>query len=192
MLSRGAPKLCGEALKTCFNSVVNHCSCPLWVDGTFSGRRYHKTLKTRNWDTAHKLSQELEAAGKPEPAAKTIQDATEAFIRDAEAPACDHRAPTNTNCGSRIRGRHDVSELFVCTRASRLGPGRPLKRFRVFHHRYPEVIEQAFVLCPLFGRVSVVRPFDERTEPFLCNLHALFCTGKELKSFPGGHRCILA
>jgi hypothetical protein len=28
--------------------------------------------------------------------------------------------------------------------------------------------------------------------PFLCNLHALFCTCKELKSFPGGHRCILA
>ena len=131
MLSRGTPKLCGEALKTCFNSVVNHRSCPLWVDGTFSGRRYHKTW---NWDTAHKLSQELEAAGKPEPAAKTIQDATEAFIRDAEAPACDHRAPTNTNYGSR-RGRHDANELFFCTRASRLGPGRPLKRFRVFHHR---------------------------------------------------------
>jgi hypothetical protein len=74
VLSRGAPKLCGEALKTCFNSVVNHCSCPLWVDGTFSGRRYHKTLNTRNWDTAQKLTQELEAAGKPEPAAKTIQD----------------------------------------------------------------------------------------------------------------------
>jgi integrase/recombinase XerD len=61
------------------------CSCPLWVDGTLAGKRYHKTLKTRNWDTAQKMAQELEASGKPEPAAKTIQEATEAFIRDAEA-----------------------------------------------------------------------------------------------------------
>jgi hypothetical protein len=30
-----------------------------------------------------------------------------------------------------------------------LGPGRLLKRFRVFHHRYPELIEQAFVLSSL-------------------------------------------
>ena len=61
------------------------CSCPLWVDGTLAGKRYHKTLKTRNWDTAQKLAQDLEAAGKPQSAEKTIQDATEAFIRDAEA-----------------------------------------------------------------------------------------------------------
>lgn len=61
------------------------CSCPLWVDGTLSGRRYHKTLKTRNWEAAQKLTQTLEASGKPEPTAKTIQEATDAFIRDAEA-----------------------------------------------------------------------------------------------------------
>ena len=61
------------------------CSCPLWVDGTLSGKRYHKTLKTRNWDTAQKMAQDLEAAGKPDSAAKTIQEATDAFIRDAEA-----------------------------------------------------------------------------------------------------------
>ena len=60
------------------------CSCPLWVDGTLAGKRYHKTLKTRNWDTAQKMAQDLEAAGKPEPAAKTILDATDLFIRDAE------------------------------------------------------------------------------------------------------------
>jgi integrase/recombinase XerD len=61
------------------------CSCPLWVDGSLSGKRYHKTLKTRNWDAAQKMAQDLEAAGKPEPSAKTIEDATEGFIRDAEA-----------------------------------------------------------------------------------------------------------
>src|SRR4029077_439457 len=37
------------------------CSCPLWVDGRLAGRRHHKTLKTRNWDTAQKLAQDLEA-----------------------------------------------------------------------------------------------------------------------------------
>jgi integrase/recombinase XerD len=61
------------------------CSCPLWTDGTLQGKRYHKTLKTRNWDDAQKKVQTLEAEGKPQPDQKTIEDATDAFIRDAEA-----------------------------------------------------------------------------------------------------------
>jgi hypothetical protein len=42
-------------------------------------------LKNRNWDAAQKIAQDLETAGKPEPTAKTIEEATEAFVRDAEA-----------------------------------------------------------------------------------------------------------
>jgi integrase/recombinase XerD len=61
------------------------CSCPLWVDGALRGKRHHKTLKTRNWDDAQKKVQRLEAEGKPDPALKTIQEGTDAFIRDAEA-----------------------------------------------------------------------------------------------------------
>ena len=42
-------------------------------------------MKNRNWGAAQKIAQDLEAAGKPEPTAKTIEEAPEAFVRDAEA-----------------------------------------------------------------------------------------------------------
>ena len=61
------------------------CSCPLWADGTLAGKRYHKTLQTRNWDAAQKKVQKLEADGQDQPKQKTIFEATESFIRDAEA-----------------------------------------------------------------------------------------------------------
>lgn len=61
------------------------CSCPLWADGTLAGKRYHKTLKTRNWDAAQKKVQRLEADGREQSEQKRIFDATESFIRDAEA-----------------------------------------------------------------------------------------------------------
>jgi integrase/recombinase XerD len=61
------------------------CSCVLWVDGTLAGKRYHKTLSTRNWETAQKIVQRIEAEGKPPEASKTINDACDSFIRDAEA-----------------------------------------------------------------------------------------------------------
>lgn len=55
------------------------------MDGTLAGKRYHKTLSTRNWETAQKIVQRIEAEGKPPQASKTISDACDAFIRDAEA-----------------------------------------------------------------------------------------------------------
>ena len=61
------------------------CTCPLWVDGTLNRKRYHKTLRTRDWARAQKLAQDLEAAGKPPEATKTIEEATDAFIRDCES-----------------------------------------------------------------------------------------------------------
>ncbi len=61
------------------------CSCLLWADGTLGGKRYHKTLGTRNWEDARRKIQKIEAEGKDEGPRKTISDATEAFIRDAEA-----------------------------------------------------------------------------------------------------------
>jgi integrase/recombinase XerD len=60
------------------------CSCPLWVDGALAGTRHHKTLKTRNWDTAQKLAQDLEASGKPPDKRVTLLEACTDFERDAE------------------------------------------------------------------------------------------------------------
>ncbi len=55
------------------------------MDGTLNRKRYHKTLRTRDWARAQKLAQDLEAAGKPPEATKTIEEATDAFIRDCES-----------------------------------------------------------------------------------------------------------
>ena len=60
------------------------CACVIWVDGTLAGKRYHKTLRTRNWDIAQKKVLALEANGAPD-ASKTITEATDGFIRDCEA-----------------------------------------------------------------------------------------------------------
>jgi integrase/recombinase XerD len=77
---RHNPARCSRTERT-----YRRCSCPLWVDGTLAGKRYNTTLKTRNWEEGQKKAQKLEAAGTPEPTAKTIQDATDQFILDAEA-----------------------------------------------------------------------------------------------------------
>jgi integrase/recombinase XerD len=58
------------------------CNCPCWIEGTIEGKYYREALKTRNWERATKLAREKEE-GKTERV--TIEVATEAFIRDAEA-----------------------------------------------------------------------------------------------------------
>jgi integrase/recombinase XerD len=77
---RHNPILCQHTERT-----WRRCSCPLWADGSLVGKRYHKTLKTRNWDDAQKKAQKLEAEGQEGAKRKTIVEATDAFIRDAEA-----------------------------------------------------------------------------------------------------------
>jgi len=54
------------------------------VDGTLAGTRHRKTLKTRNWDTAQKLAQYLEAPGKPPDKRVKLLEACTDFERDAE------------------------------------------------------------------------------------------------------------
>src|ERR1700730_1355728 len=60
------------------------CSCPLWADGTLAGKRYHKTLHTRNWDAAQKTAQKMEAEGKPRSERKSLLEACADFESDAE------------------------------------------------------------------------------------------------------------
>jgi site-specific recombinase XerD len=77
---RHNPILCQHTERT-----WRRCACPLWADGSLAGKRFHKTLKTRNWDDAQKKAQKLEAEGQEGGKRKTILEATDAFIRDAEA-----------------------------------------------------------------------------------------------------------
>lgn len=58
------------------------CNCPCWVEGTVEGKYYRQSLKTRSWERATKLAREIEE-GKTQRV--TIEEATKAFERDAEA-----------------------------------------------------------------------------------------------------------
>ncbi len=54
-----------------------NCRCPIWADGELNGRRYRKTLKTRDWQRAIKKMAGLES---PEaPRWKPIKEAVAAF-----------------------------------------------------------------------------------------------------------------
>jgi integrase/recombinase XerD len=59
------------------------CNCPCWLEGTVEGKYYRASLKTRSWTRATELVRERENGS----AARriTIEEATEAFVRDAEA-----------------------------------------------------------------------------------------------------------
>jgi integrase/recombinase XerD len=76
---RHNPILCQHTERT-----WRRCSCPLWADGSLAGKRFHKTLKTRNWDTAQKIAQDLEASGKPPDERLTVKEVCDAYLRDAE------------------------------------------------------------------------------------------------------------
>jgi len=53
------------------------CSCPVWADGTLDGRRYRKSLDTRDWARAIRRMAELEDPKAPR--LKPLSDAITAF-----------------------------------------------------------------------------------------------------------------
>ena len=61
------------------------CNCPCWVEGTIEGKYYRESLKTRSWTRATELVREREESGGTEVRRITIEEATSAFVRDAEA-----------------------------------------------------------------------------------------------------------
>ena len=61
------------------------CDCPCWAEGTVEGKYYRESLKTRSWTRATELVREREDNGGVAVRRITIEDATDQFIRDAEA-----------------------------------------------------------------------------------------------------------
>lgn len=61
------------------------CGCPCWVEGTVEGKYYRESLKTRSWTRATELAREMEQSGGEQVRRITIEEATNAFVRDAEA-----------------------------------------------------------------------------------------------------------
>ncbi len=55
------------------------CKCPLWADGELNGKRFRKTLKTRDLQRAYKKLAALESPDAIE--SKPVPDATAAFLQ---------------------------------------------------------------------------------------------------------------
>jgi site-specific recombinase XerD len=66
--------------------ISKKCRCPLWATGTFEGRPYRKTLKTRSFERAQQLVHEIEKGTVDRKKAEliTVPAAIEAFIKDCE------------------------------------------------------------------------------------------------------------
>ena len=61
------------------------CNCPCWAEGTIEGTYYRESLKTRSWTRATEIVREREDSGGAAIRRITIEEATTAFVRDAEA-----------------------------------------------------------------------------------------------------------
>jgi integrase/recombinase XerD len=61
------------------------CDCPCWAEGTVEGKYYRESLKTRSWTRATEIVREREDSGGEAVRRITIEEATLAFVRDAEA-----------------------------------------------------------------------------------------------------------
>jgi integrase/recombinase XerD len=66
----------------------DQCRCPWWIDGTIDGRRYNRSLRTRNREQALNFMRELEVADKdktedqPEAAPITVKEAWDKLLAD--------------------------------------------------------------------------------------------------------------
>src|SRR5579884_1200384 len=65
------------------------CSCPIWIQGTWHGMVYRKSLDVNSWGKAEKLKRQIEDGNEPQPQSEktevTIASALAAFIKDCEA-----------------------------------------------------------------------------------------------------------
>jgi len=79
-------KACGHRNK---GRRYRGCQCPIWVDGLLAGKEIRKSLDLRDWQKAQERVREWEAKGsiemEREPESVAVEQATEEFLRDAEA-----------------------------------------------------------------------------------------------------------
>jgi integrase/recombinase XerD len=80
-------------LKSCTHGsegrLYRHCKCPVWVDGFLGKEEIRESLKTRDWQAAHKKVQEWEANGRMPAAGKggeqsTIEQVQREFLANCE------------------------------------------------------------------------------------------------------------
>lgn len=79
------------------------CSCPIWCDGELNGKRYRKSLGTRDWGRAGRRAAKLEEPGARQP--KSISEAIHAFHDSVQ----DHALATRTKYKRILRYLEDVN-----------------------------------------------------------------------------------
>jgi len=87
---RGHERKCPNRLK---KRGHDNCKCTWWIDGVLDGRRYNKSLRTRNRNVAEDCLRRLEVGGATSPPPPVLlTEACEKFLSDALARAL--REPT--------------------------------------------------------------------------------------------------
>jgi site-specific recombinase XerD len=123
------------------------CSCPVWVDGTLNGRRYRKSLGTKDWARADKKRGELEDPTAPR--LKPISEAVAAF----EQHILSLESSTQRKYKNVLRkfqeycaaaGLHDVADATI----ERLDAYRAARQIsRVTSQKELETLRQFFTFC---------------------------------------------
>jgi site-specific recombinase XerD len=78
-----------------------NCACPIWVDGTLNNRRYRQSLKTRNWQRALRLTDQLEHP-----------DSERSGLIPCEQPGCTQRVGSG-RCGKHRRALRQAIEAYL-------------------------------------------------------------------------------
>lgn len=95
---RGHEKSC---INHCTGRSRDSCRCTWWFDGVIDGKRWNKSLRTRNRDVALDIVREMEVTGEvieqPPPAELvTLSVACEKFLADSSARGLREATCTST------------------------------------------------------------------------------------------------
>ena len=123
------------------------CSCPVWADGTLDGRRYRKSLDTRDWARAIRRMAEIEDQDAPR--LKPINEAAAAF-RNHIAPLEPSTQRKYNNVLKQLQAYcttaklHDVGDITL-DQLDAYRAGRGLSRITA--QKELEILRQFFGFC---------------------------------------------
>lgn len=136
---------------------ANHlkCSCPIWCDGELNGKRYRRSLKTRDLSRAAKKLAKLDNPEAPQ--SKLAKDAVGSFLRHCEAlkpstqrkyrNVMDHVLEFCKQAGVEDIDEFtlDVLDDYRAARRSSADPEQPLSRITAIKEL--QTLRQFFTFC---------------------------------------------
>lgn len=135
-------------------AAYSKCKCPIWCDGELSGKRYRRSLGTRDWGLAGRRMAKLEEPGARQP--KSIPEAIEAFN-----VACRDRATATRKKYKRVlrffealiasRGLRTLDEFSV----------EDIDAYRTSRHISPVTWQKELEILRQFFQFAMVRKWIE-------------------------------